>query len=166
MFCSKACYRSFRRPALERFWEKVDTSGGPSACWLWTASLAAGYGQFMLNARTVPIRSHRFAWELSNGAIPDGLFVCHRCDVKACCNPSHMFLGTILDNTRDATDKGLMPRGERNGSAILNEATVRTILATPLERGVIARLAREHGVSVATIGLIVHRKNWRHVSHA
>ena len=49
---------------------------------------------------------HRLMWEQKNGPVPDGLFVLHRCDVRACCNPDHLFLGTPLDNMQDMHAKG------------------------------------------------------------
>lgn len=94
------------RPLEERFWEKVDRRG-PDDCWLWTASLSAGYGQIGLGGKDGGNgHAHRVAWELSRGPIPVGLNVLHRCDVPACCNPRHLFLGTLRDNTVDMYAKG------------------------------------------------------------
>jgi hypothetical protein len=50
--------------------------------------------------------AHRYIFSLENGDIPDGLLVCHKCDVRTCINPDHLFLGTHKDNTKDMIDKG------------------------------------------------------------
>ena len=107
LFCSRSCFRTYRAEhAIDRFWEKVDRSGGPDACWLWTASTRRkGYGQFALR-NNKPIPAHRAIWIMVNGEIPDGLCVLHRCDVPGCVNPAHLFLGTKRDNSVDMAIKG------------------------------------------------------------
>ncbi|NUQ92859.1 MAG: HNH endonuclease [Gemmatimonadaceae bacterium] len=90
-----------------RFWQKVEKT---ETCWLWTGARysATRYGQVILPGRVVR-GAHRVAWELTHGPIPDGLFVCHRCDNKQCVRPDHLFLGTPKDNTHDMIAKGLHP---------------------------------------------------------
>lgn len=103
-----------------RFWSKVNKKGpvvyqniGP--CWLWTASVSGGgYGQFIAHGKLIV--ASRYSWEIHYGIIPDGMLVCHHCDTPSCVNPSHLFLGTELDNKRDMKEKGRSAHGERNGT--------------------------------------------------
>lgn len=92
---------------MERFWAKVKKGSG---CWIWTgARTTSGYGFFNLPRNGLPkrvVKAHRYAWTLAQGAIPDGMFVCHSCDVPLCCNPEHLWLGTHDENMRDMVRKG------------------------------------------------------------
>lgn len=90
------------------FWSKVlKTEGG---CWMWTGCIAAnGYGNLVRGSRA--LKSHRYSWELVYGEIPVGRKVLHKCDVRACCNPEHLFLGTHQDNMEDMKSKGRASHG-------------------------------------------------------
>jgi hypothetical protein len=79
-----------------------------TGCLVWQ-KLAPNYGLVTLNGRR--IATHRAAWQIAHGPIPDGLLVCHHCDVKRCCNAEHLFLGSHFDNCMDMVNKGKHPRG-------------------------------------------------------
>lgn len=81
----------------QRFWPKVDRSGGPDACWLWLGYLFVnGYGRFWFAGKHV--RAHRWAYEAENGPIPDGLVLDHLCRIRACVNPRHLEAVTLRTN--------------------------------------------------------------------
>lgn len=92
-----------------RFWNKVKIASRDS-CWLWLGSTNPdGYGRFNIKIGYYKYRlvqPHRFSWELFYGPIEDNTQVLHKCDIPACINPDHLFLGTISDNMKDMYNKG------------------------------------------------------------
>lgn len=153
----------------ERFWEKVDKRG-PDECWEWGATKTRlGYGQLQIDGRSTS--AHRVSWELAYGPIPDGLCVCHHCDNPGCVNPTHLFLGTELDNARDRDCKGRQrsPRlvGERNGQAKLTRKQVLEIRRR-YKKGVMCQreLGVRYGVTQSMISMIVLGKSWKHLEEA
>lgn len=97
------------RPLLERFWEMVDCSGGPDACWKSAGSVVGGgYTRIRTGGQAGGREEyvHRVAWELFVCPIPRGNSVLHRCDNRLCANPAHLFLGNHQDNMRDMAAKG------------------------------------------------------------
>ena len=94
---------------IDRFWSKVDKEDG-DGCWVWSGirSGSGGYGQVRNEWGAVEF-SHRVAWRLANGPIPDGLNVCHKCDYPPCVRSDHLFLGTQLENVHDSIRKGRKP---------------------------------------------------------
>ena len=130
-----------------------------SGCWLWTGYLdKAGYG--VASKRSRPIRCHRLSWELHRGEIPKGLNVLHKCDVRSCCNPDHLFLGTTADNIADKVAKGRQARGEKTNTAKLTADQVTAIRsATGTQR----KLATQYGVTQGLISHIITRRAWGHI---
>jgi hypothetical protein len=101
---ARAAANAPRRSAPDRFVERVTKNPG-RGCWEWTGALDRhGYGIVMRDGSIK--RTHRYAWELCNGAIPAGMVICHRCDNRKCVRPSHLFIGTQRDNIQDAMRKG------------------------------------------------------------
>lgn len=90
--------------APEDFWDRVAIKS-PQECWEWTGCiLSDGYGQTRMNMKKY--RTHRLAYQLTYGSIPDKLQVLHTCDNPKCCNPKHLWTGTTQDNTQDKIIKG------------------------------------------------------------
>lgn len=173
---------------IARFWPKVNKTPD---CWEWTACVGRRYGLFFNGKKLMP--AHRFAWEITNGPIPEGIFVCHHCDNPLCIRPDHLFLGTHSENMADRNAKGRqasgerhvsvthpevlmrgdwhyartqperLARGEGHGMTSLTEDQVREIRARYGTGPSYAALAAEYGVDKGTISNVVRRKTWKHV---
>jgi hypothetical protein len=94
----------------EKFWSRVDIRG-PDECWEWQGSRSKkGYGFVGSRAlNKVEKYAHRFAYRAAKGPIPDGLVMCHKCDNPPCCNPAHLWPGTVAENAQDMVRKGRAP---------------------------------------------------------
>lgn len=162
-----------------RLWSRVDRSAGPDGCWPWQGALDAdGYGLVSLD---ITRRAHRVAFILSGGDLPAGHLVCHSCDNPPCCNPRHLFAGTVADNSADMVAKGRSlagdrnpnvihverrPRGSRNGYSKLTEEQVAQIKRRLLDGESTQAVAAAFGVTNGAIWLIAKGRNWRHIEAA
>ena len=150
-------------PVVDRdhfFWQRVGIRG-EDECWpyLWGRS-STGYGSLRWNGRVD--KSHRVAYELAYGEVPDGLWVLHHCDNPPCCNPYHLYAGTPKDNVRDMMDRGRDGHGDctrdgMNGS-VLTTSQVQFILDNPQIGG--SELSRRFGCSRQLVSLIRKRVMW------
>lgn len=101
---------------LQRFWPKINKT---KTCWNWTAARCHfGYGRVGINRNGLKTttKASRISWEFHNGNIPNGLCVLHKCDNPSCVRPSHLFLGSRLDNAIDRGNKGRTKTGYVPGS--------------------------------------------------
>lgn len=158
--------RSDRRikGAIERVIEKVEIVT-ETGCWIYMGGISEGYGIVSMPGPkgTPPDRAHRISYLHFKGPIADGLFVCHRCDIRCCCNPHHLFLGTQHENNMDMADKGRSSRGENRPSAKLTDQIVVDMRAAHSQGKSISQIAREIGVSYATARKAIRALTWSHV---
>lgn len=146
--------------------ERWSTPEPNSGCLLWVGSLDAyGYGQ---STRFEGIsKAHRLSWRIHRGPIPTGLAVLHKCDVRQCINPDHLFLGTERDNMRDMDAKGRRvnaPRpGERNGNAKLTEQQAKEIIERYRRGELRNHIAKRMGLTFPTVNRLVKGEAWKHL---
>lgn len=149
-------------PKLEiRFWSKVNLSG-PNDCWEWKAATrnkSEGYGAFWFEGRHHP--AHRIAYYIQNGVLATDEVVCHDCDNPKCCNPSHLFLGTLQDNEADKDLKGRRPRGDSHVKSKLTSRQVMEIRKIKNKRR--SEIAKEYGVKKCVIDDLLSGRTWRHL---
>ena|SRR5215204_2653891 len=138
------------------FWDRISPEPN-SGCWLWCGlTKPNGYGRGRSGSRDEYM--HRWSYQRFVGPVPEQKFVLHRCDVKCCVNPDHLFVGTHIDNVQDAVSKRRYAHSERNGGG--GRLLINDVLAirSSSEKGSI--LADKYGVSDAIISLIRNRKRW------
>lgn len=144
-----------KRQFILDFWSKVDKT---TSCWNWIGSIPDGrYGQFYAGGIGM-VSSHRFAFQICVGAIPDGLQVCHRCDNMRCVNPAHLFLGAPKDNTADMVSKKRCRFGEIHHLAKMTDEEVKNCRGMWRSTEDTSRLARHFGVNRSTIQRIIANK--------
>lgn len=160
-------HRALHPINAEDFFSRVQK---PVGCWLYDGCKETnGYGYLANPFPDGPkfITAHRLAWIFTHGPIPEGMRVLHRCDVRACMNPEHLFLGTDADNCADKMVKNRQTRGEAAFKAKLTEVQVleirRDYKKTGSRTGNGAELARKYGVCLTSIHAVVKRISWAHL---
>jgi hypothetical protein len=145
--------------------ERFDTyTKRADGCWEWLGYRDPnGYGRLNVGGR--PILASRVSYLLHYGDVPGGKYVCHKCDNPPCVNPEHLFLGTQADNVADMQAKGRARKrglpGVSHHAAKLTDDRVRAIRSSDASD---AALAKEFGVTRATIHAVRHRRTWTHVT--
>ncbi len=143
----------------DRFWPKVEKRG-PEECWLWKAGKNGdGYGTFT-GPGSKSFTAHRTSWFLAHGFWPD-LHVLHRCDIRNCVNPAHLFLGTQKDNVADMFAKGRDSYGEGHPISKITEAAARDIRNAP---GSGECVGSRFGISASQVYRIRNGKSWQHLA--
>jgi hypothetical protein len=153
------------RPATieDKFWINVRKS---ESCWIWTGHVMKnGYGT--ITVKRAPFGAHRFSYELHYGKIKNGLSVLHKCDVRNCVNPEHLFIGTQQDNMTDMINKRRHRTnpsiGEKSGRAKLKESDVIEIKRLIKLNLSMSSIANKYGVSPRAIRSIKDNENWKHI---
>lgn len=143
-----------------RFWTYLERRN--NGCWDWAGTINYGYGRLRKDGGKV--YAHKIMWEVVNGPVPNGLFVLHKCDNRKCCNPDHLFLGTISDNNHDAKIKGRKVMGMRSKSAKLTDSDVRQIIVLRDSGFKVQEIATIYKVSGNSIRAVFSGKCWRHIT--
>jgi|SRR5882672_1393227 len=155
-------------PAIDRFWARVKKT---KTCWLWQGPLESWFGRGNIRLDKLPgeIRGahvfvHRFSWMIHNGPIPEGIDVCHTCDVAHCVRPDHLFLGTQADNNADMVQKGRQCKGSQQYNAKLKEKDIPVIRRLGDDGLSEQKIANLYDVSQVAISCVLLRKTWKHVA--
>ena len=154
--CISSCKEDFMlsQSIIDRFWKHVDQRG-PDECWPWLGSCSkkkqgeyfeyGGYGRLGMrhdDGRWAPALAHRISWIIHNeGSIPDKMVIMHTCDNPPCCNPSHLFLGTYSENSRDMVQKG---RVSKHGDRCFRKEVQRIVFLDDIRSH--ASKVRLHGI--------------------
>jgi len=160
-FCDRKCMSmSFRSDPVKDFHSLYSVSD--NGCWEWTGLImTCGYGRTTLNGNH--IKAHRLSYTLFNGKIPEGMFVCHKCDNRRCINPDHLFVGTAKDNNADMISKkrNVVLSGEDVVNSKLKENDVIEIFLSKLDH---REIALKYGITRENVGAIKRKKTWKKVT--
>jgi len=136
-----------------RFWNYVNKSS-KEECWIWKGNKMGGpnpYGRIYVNGDR--LSAHRYSYMINIGSIDKGKIICHYCDTPLCVNPSHLFMGTHKDNSRDMVSKGRMVLGRAKLTPKKVEEIKHSNEATKI-------LALKYNVHPDTIRCVKYGRTW------
>jgi hypothetical protein len=145
----------------DNFWHRVRI-GTESECWPWcNAKDEKGYGTLYIGEKHK--FAHRYAYEVTYGAIPDGMKVLHTCNLLCCCNPSHLFLGDWAESGKNRIRRGRQKNawGDKSPNHVLTEEKA---IALFKDTGTYAELGRKYGCDEVTAARVKKRQSWTKVT--
>ena len=137
----------------------VVTSTG---CWLLTTSLHKN-GYAAIGYRGKAWLAHRAVYTEYKGEIPEGMQVMHSCDVRNCVRPTHLSVGTQIDNEKEKFERGRASLGEQHYASVLTEELVRKLRQEYTPGDSWMALEKKYGINRGVIRPAVLGRTWRHV---
>ena len=133
-----------------------------SGCWLWDGTVDRdGYGVIQYKPKF--ILAHRWSYEFYVGKISPGLLVRHNCDNPGCCNPSHLLVGTHVDNNKDRDRRNRQAKGECHGSSKLTSGEVKDIRNRASAGEKHRHIASNYKITAGTVSNIKTGHTWGHI---
>lgn len=168
-YCSKSCVTAYRNTLNTQnhkqvFFKNTIIPENKNDCWIYQCGKTHKYGS--IKSGGIKILAHRFSYELYKGEIPNGMLVCHICDMPKCVNPAHLFIGTPNDNVQDMIQKGRerYRKGSECTNAKLTEQIVKDI-KNKLAQGIKSKqLEKEYNLRQSQISRIKTGNRWKHVT--
>ena len=141
-----------------------------SGCWLWVGATGT-YGYGNVTVKQESIQAHRLSYLLFKGKIPKGMWVLHKCDVRLCVNPNHLFIGTRQDNMDDMVKKNRQFCGERpyakgsknTQSKLTEKKVIKVRKMYKSSNFTMKELSEKFYVSKSVIHAVIHYITWKHI---